>query len=114
MCAGVNEILGAYLFQYCGPFVPVGLVLCGFINTFIYARKHKDIRHAIRVFGVRKVSVQQRASNTGLNFPPQVADAGYVIQALDLHELDSDDLVPQILIRNRISTTRHQLNETFI
>uniref|UniRef100_A0A914V3C0 Uncharacterized protein n=1 Tax=Plectus sambesii TaxID=2011161 RepID=A0A914V3C0_9BILA len=100
--------------RYTGPLVPIGLVLCGFINTFIYALKHKDIRHAIRVFGVRTVSVSRTESNAGLHFPPGVAGAGYMIQALRLQQLDGVDVMPQNLNQNRTSVTSDQITEWFI
>ena len=59
-------MMGLPAFQTAGPFVAIGLVLCGFINTFIYSLKHKDIRHAIRVLGVRTVSNSRTESNLGL------------------------------------------------
>uniref|UniRef100_A0A914X7R6 Uncharacterized protein n=1 Tax=Plectus sambesii TaxID=2011161 RepID=A0A914X7R6_9BILA len=114
MCAGVGEMVGVLMFQYSEPLVPLGLVLCGFVNTFIYALKHKDIRHAIKVFGVRTVSVSRAESNAGLNFPPGVADAGIMIQALRMHEMDGVDVMPQNLHRNRISATSDQIAGWFI
>uniref|UniRef100_A0A914WDN2 Uncharacterized protein n=1 Tax=Plectus sambesii TaxID=2011161 RepID=A0A914WDN2_9BILA len=114
MCAGVGELLDVLMFQYTGPLVPLGLILCGFVNTFIYALKHKDIRHAIRVFGVRTVSVSRTESNAGLHFPPGVAGAGYMIQALRLQQLDGVHVMPRNLNQNRTSVTSDQITEWFI
>ncbi len=64
--AGLGEMLRVPAFEIAGPFVEIGLVLCGFINTFIYALKHKDIRRAIKMLGVGTVSVSRTDSNVGL------------------------------------------------
>uniref|UniRef100_A0A914UTT4 Uncharacterized protein n=1 Tax=Plectus sambesii TaxID=2011161 RepID=A0A914UTT4_9BILA len=114
MCAGVGEMAGVLMFQYTGPLIPIGLVLCGFVNTFIYALKHKDIRQAIRVFGVRTVNVSRTESDVGLNFPSRAADAVFMIQGLRLQELDGVDVVPQNLNQLQSGTTSDQIAECFI
>uniref|UniRef100_A0A914VA85 Uncharacterized protein n=1 Tax=Plectus sambesii TaxID=2011161 RepID=A0A914VA85_9BILA len=90
-------MLGLRAFQYAGPFVAVGLVLCGFINTFIYAHKHRDIRHAIRVLtSAKNVTLSHTESNIVSSLPPVRAFNESVTKRLRKDRDDVDRRVAQI------------------